>query len=134
MKTYWELDVWYSVMYMIVFVYRITGEFPTQEKYGLASQMQRAVVSIAANIAEGYGRLHRGDYIHHLSVSRGSLAELETHIAIAVRLEFLEREKALPIWDMAQDVGKMLTKLIQSLKRQESITPKSSRNTQKESS
>ena len=134
MKTYRELDVWNRAMDMIVAVYRITGEFPTQEKYGLASQMQRAVVSIAANIAEGYGRLHRGDYIHHLSVSRGSLAELETHIAITVRLEFLEREKALPIWDMDQDVGKMLTKLIQSLKRQESITPKSSRNTQKESS
>ena len=88
--------------------------------------MQRAAVSsIPANIAEGYGRLHRGDYVHHLSIARGSLAELETDITIAVRLDFIQREDAMPLWDMGQHVGQMLTKLIQSLKRQEKKIPQS---------
>ena len=108
---------------MVVAVYKFTAEFPKQERYGLASQMQRAAVSIPANIAEGYGRLHRGDYVHHLSIARGSLAELETHITIAVRLDFVQRESALPLWDMTQNVGQMLTKLIQSLNRQEKESP-----------
>ena len=123
MKTYRELDVWKQAMDMVVAVYKITAEFPAQEKYGLASQMQRAAVLIPANIAEGYGRLHRGDYVHHLSIARGSLAELETDITIAVRLDFIQREDAMPLWDMGQHVGQMLTKLIQSLKRQEKKIP-----------
>ena len=119
MKTYRELDVWKQAMDMVVAVYKFTADFPVQERYGLASQMQRAAVSVPANIAEGYGRLHRGDYVHHLSIARGSLAELETHITIAVRLDFIRREDAMPLWNTCQNVGKMLTKLIQSLKRQE---------------
>lgn len=74
---------------MVVAVYERTNEIPQQEKYGLISQMQQAAVSIPANIAEGYGPLHRGDYVHHLSIARGSLAELETHITIAVRLNYV---------------------------------------------
>jgi len=83
----------------------------------LASQTQRAAVSVPANIAEGYARLHRGDYVHHLSMARGSLAELETHITLAVRLEYVPREKAVEIWNTTQEVGKMLTGLISSLRR-----------------
>ena len=123
MKTYRELDVWKQAMDMVVAVYKITAEFPAQERYGLASQMQRAAVSIPANIAGGYGRLHRGDYVHHLSIARGSLAILETHITIAVRLDFIQREEAMPLWNATQNVGQMLTKLIQSLKRQEKKSP-----------
>ena len=102
---------------MVVMVYELTRDFPSEEKYGLISQMQRAAVSVPANIAEGYGRVHRGDYVHHLSIARGSLAELETHITIAVRLNFLVREKATILWNMTQDVGKMLSRLIRSLRR-----------------
>lgn len=102
---------------MVVLVYELTRDFPPEEKYGLISQMQRAAVSVPANIAEGYGRIHRGDYVHHLSIARGSLAELETHITIAVRLNFLVREKATILWNMTQDVGKMLSRLIRSLQR-----------------
>ena len=67
---------------MVVTTYKITAEFPVQEGYDLAGQMQRAAVLIPAYIAEGYGRLHRGDYVHPLSIVRGSLAELETHITM----------------------------------------------------
>ena len=97
-------------MDMVVAVYKITAEFPAQERYGLASQMQRAAVSIPTNIAEGCGGLHRGDYVHHLSIARGSLAE--THITIAVRLDFVQREDAIPLWNIGQHVGQLLTKRV----------------------
>ena len=115
MKNYRELEVWKKAMDLVVAPYGLTAEFPAQERYGLASQMQRAAVSIPANIAEGYGRVHRGDYLHHLSIARGSLAELETHIALAVRLEFADRQKAASVWNMTQEVGKMLSSMIRTL-------------------
>ncbi len=115
LKTYRELEVWQRAMDLVVSVYRLSGELPAQEKYGLISQLQRAAVSIPANIAEGYGRSHRGDYLHHLSMARGSLAELETHMTLVVRLGFMAREGMLETWSLAQDVGQMLTRLIQSL-------------------
>jgi len=118
LKSYRELDVWMKGVDLVVAVYELTKSFPPEEKYGLASQIQRAAVSIPANIAEGYGRSHRGDYLHHLSIARGSLAEVETHLTIVVRLGLVTPERARDVWDCAQDVGKMLTKLIQSLERQ----------------
>jgi four helix bundle protein len=117
LKTYRELEVWQKAMDLVVAVYRLSGDFPPQERYGLASQIQRAAVSIPANIAEGYGRSHRGDYLHHLSIARGSLAELETHLTLVVRLGFLDREAVLEIWELTQEVGRMLTGMTQSLKR-----------------
>ncbi len=87
--------------------------------------MQRSAVSVPANIAEGCGRIHRGDYIHHLSVARGSLAELETHIALAVRLGFAERDEAVVIWDLAQEVGKMMSGMVRSLQEESNKAPTS---------
>ena len=78
--------------------------------------MRRAAVSIPANIAEGYGRLHRGDYVHHLSMSNGSLAELETLLTVAVRLKLITRTRAVPCWKLAQEEGKILRGLISSLR------------------
>jgi four helix bundle protein len=127
MKSYRELEVWKKAMDMVVAVYELTDNIPQQEKYGLISQMQRAAVSIPANIAEGYGRIHRGDYIHHLSIARGSLAELETHVTIAVRLGFVSRETALNIWTMTQEVGKMLYTMIRTLQKKsqpQTLNPK----------
>ena len=115
MKTYRELEVWRKGMDMGVAVYELAAGFPAQERYGLASQMQRAAVSIPANVAEGYGRVHRGDYVHHLSIARGSLAELETHIALSARLGFAPREKAAELWNMTQEVGRMLSGMIRAL-------------------
>lgn len=117
MKTYRELEVWKKAMDMVVAVYNMTAAFPEKERYGLTSQIQRAAVSIPANIAEGYGRVHRGDYLQNLSIARGSLAELETHITITGRLGFVSRETATPIWNMTQEVGKMLTTMIRTLQK-----------------
>ncbi|WP_306302780.1 four helix bundle protein [Cyanobacterium aponinum] len=70
-------------------MYQLTSQFPKTEIYGLSSQIQRAAVSIPANIVEGKGRNHLGDYIRHLSMANGSLKELETHLMIVGRLGYL---------------------------------------------
>ena len=116
LKNYRELEVWQKGMDLVEAVYRETRGMPEEERFGLTSQMRRAAVSIPANVAEGYGRLHRGDYLHHLSIAKGSLTELETLLAIATRLGYQDRDRAAEVWDLLQTVGKQLTRLIQSLR------------------
>ncbi|HSH95711.1 MAG TPA: four helix bundle protein [Roseimicrobium sp.] len=114
-QTYRDLLVWKRAMQLVEVVYRLSAEFPADERYGLKSQVQRAAVSVPANIAEGYGRTHRGDYLHHLSIARGSLMEVETHLALAARLKLVSRDDVMPCWEIAQKVGQLLNKLIVSL-------------------
>ena len=115
LKTYRELDVWQKAMDLVVAAYSLSKGFPSEEKFGLTGQLRRAAVSIPANIAEGYGRSHRGEYLQHLSIARGSLAELETHLTVAVRLSFIDRSDAIESWSLSQEVGKMLNELMRSL-------------------
>ena len=115
LKSYMDLEVWKKSVDLVVSIYQLTKKFPAEEKFGLTSQIKRSAVSIPSNIAEGYNRTHRGDYLRHLSYAKGSVAELETQIAIAARLNFIEREEAVNIWNLTQEIGKMLTKLIQKL-------------------
>jgi four helix bundle protein len=122
LKTYRDLVVWQKAMDLVESVYLLTAEFPTTEKFGLVCQIQRAAISVPANIAEGYGRTHRGDYLHHLSIAKGSFFELETHLLLAVRLHLVSRETLIPIWHLSQEVGKMLTKLIWSLKKKQGLS------------
>ena len=117
LTTYRELDVWQVSMDLVEVVYRLSKGLPDDERFGLTSQIRRAVVSIPANIAEGYGRTHRGDYLRHLSIARGSLMEVETLLTITVRLTYLTREQALPAWDLTQRTGQLLNKLIASLRK-----------------
>ncbi len=70
LRSYRELDVWQKAMDLVVQMYHLSRQLPVEERYGLVSQIQRAVVSIPTNIAEGYGRTHRGDYLHHLSMRK----------------------------------------------------------------
>jgi four helix bundle protein len=104
-------------MDLVVLVYQSTKGFPEDERFGLTSQVRRAAVSMPANIAEGHDRTHRGDHLHHLSMVRGSLAEVETHLTVAVRLDFMTREEAMGVWTLCQEVGKMLNGLIASLRK-----------------
>ena len=114
-KSYRDLDVWRRAMDLVEEIYRLTQQFPKEELYGLTSQIRRAAVSVPANIAEGYGRTHRKAYLNHLSIARGSLMEVETHVQIAVRLQFLHRDQALRAWSLLQDTGKMLNRMISAL-------------------
>jgi four helix bundle protein len=102
-------------MAMVEAVYALSRTFPAEERFGLTSQLQRAAVSVPANIAEGWGRLHRREYIHHLSIAKGSLMEVETHLLLAIRLGYTTKDNAKQAWEVAQEVGRMLTKLIASL-------------------
>lgn len=112
---YRGLTVWQRGVEVVEAVYQLCKMMPHSERFGLVSQMQRAAVSIPANIAEGYGRSHRGDYLRHLSIARGSLMELETHLTITVRLDLLNRGDVVPVWQLCQEVGKMLTQMIRQL-------------------
>jgi len=87
-KGYQDLEVWQKAMDLVVMCYQATRNFPKSEVYGLASQLQRAAVSIPANIAEGRERKHRKAFLQHLSIAYSSMAELETHIQIAQRLNY----------------------------------------------
>jgi four helix bundle protein len=109
-------------MTLVFEVYRLTSRFPKQEMYGLASQIRRAAVSIPANIAEGHGRLHRGDYVRSLSVAIGSLRELETELPIARHPGYVAAGDDRQVMRVADEVGRMLGSLTRRL-RGTSLTP-----------
>ena len=115
-KSYRDLLVWQKSMDLVVACYEITKKFPSQEMYGLVSQIRRAAVSIPANIAEGHGRKHRGDYLHHRSITRGSLLELETHFSIAARWGYLQPPEVENILRLTDKLGRMVSGLIQKLR------------------
>jgi four helix bundle protein len=124
-ESYRELTVWNKAMDLVVESYRLANQLPKIETYGLANQIQRSAVSIPANIAEGHGRYHLGDYLHHLSIANGSLKELETHLLIASRLSYLELSELEIALKLAEEIGRMLTTLIRNLKgKHRSQTPK----------
>jgi four helix bundle protein len=116
LQTYRELVVWQKAMDLMIAIYEYTNQLPADERYGLKAQMKSAALSIPSNIAEGYGRLHRGDYVHHLSMARGSLAELETQMIASVRLGLAKRESTTSLWELSQDVSRLLDALIDSLR------------------
>jgi len=85
--------------------YRLTARFPKDELYGMTSQIRRAAVSIAANIAEGYGRDNKGSFIHSLRVAQGSLKELETHLMLAARVGLVVEAKSDLCWNNATSLA-----------------------------
>src|SRR5262245_48278962 len=96
-KSYRDLLVWQKAMNLVVESYRLANQLPKSELYGLTSQIQRAAISVPANIAEGHGRDHLGDYLRHLSIANGSLMELETHLLLIHRLAYLSIEDIEPV-------------------------------------
>ena len=124
MRSCRELVVWQKAMDLVVQMYRITRAFPRSEVYGLASQMQRASVSVPSNIAEGQALKQTQAYLRHLAIASGSLAELETQLEIAHRLGYL-----LPadqsVFEKTSEVGRMLSALRNSIRSARSPDPKS---------
>ncbi|MBI5606302.1 MAG: four helix bundle protein [Deltaproteobacteria bacterium] len=108
-------------MDLVVDCYQLTRSFPKYEVFGLASQIQRAVVSIAANIAEGRARQHTKEFLQHLSIAYGSLAELETLLQIAERLEYISAKSLEELMNKTSTIGRMLNGLRTSLKNKERI-------------
>ena len=116
-KSFRDLRVWQLGMEIVEGVYRLTSDFPKYEVYGLSSQIQRAAVSIPSNVAEGHTRAHTREFLHHLSIAQGSLAELETQLEIAVRLDYVSRGRIEPLLGRMVSLGKQQFALRNSLLR-----------------
>jgi len=116
-ESYRDLLVWQLSTQLAVEVYRATDQFPSAQRFGLSSQMQRAAVSVASNIAEGHGQWSRGSYVRHLGVARGSLKELETQLEIEMQLSFLESERHAALQALCDRISQLLTNLRRALNR-----------------
>lgn len=114
-KSYRELYVWQRAIQLSVVLYQLTRSFPRDEIYGLSSQLRRAGVSIASNIAEGYGRSSKGEYRQFLGVARGSALEVQTQLVIARELAFATPVQITAAEKLADETGKMLWAMIQKL-------------------
>jgi four helix bundle protein len=115
-KSYKDLKAWQQAMILVETAYGLAGQLPDSEKHGLRSQMTRAAVSVPANIAEGHGSYHRGVFLNHLSISRGSLTELETYVLLTVSLKFLRPEQVQQIQEQIQSVGRLINALMRALR------------------
>jgi four helix bundle protein len=112
-----DLIVWQKAMDLVADIYRITDNFPKREIYSLTDQIRRAAVSVPSNIAEGQAHYNKGEFVHFLRHACGSLAELETQILLAERLEYVRREQLQDLLRQVIEVGKLLNGLINSLKK-----------------
>jgi len=114
-KRFEDLKVWQKSHELVLDVYKITRQFPKEEKIGLISQIQRSTVSVAANIAEGSKRRHLKEYIQMLSISHGSLSETEYYLLLARDLKYLSDTKYEELFNLSEEIGRMLNGLIKSL-------------------
>jgi four helix bundle protein len=113
--SYRDLDVWKEGVQLTLFVYKVTATFPDAERFGLTSQMRRCAVSIPSNIAEGHARFSTREYIRHISISLGSLAELETQLHLASELGFAHKDAVNDLFSHADRLGKQLRSLTKAL-------------------
>jgi four helix bundle protein len=114
-QSYKDLKVWQKSMAIARAFYEITKMFPKEEVYGMTSQIRRSAVSIPANIAEGYGRDSRGEYVQFLRIAQGSLKELETHLILAEQVKLTALDSTAEIQSQSDEVGRMLRSLIRSI-------------------
>lgn len=116
LKSYRDLEVWKKSIKLAKAVYQLSARFPPEEKFGLTSQVRRAVISVAANIAEGSERQGNKEFLHFLSIAGGSLAETETFLVLAQELGMAGAEHTNPLLAQSAEVGRMLNGLKRSLR------------------
>lgn len=119
-KSYRDLLVWQKSMDLAVDVHPYALTFPKAEMFGLTSQVNRSATSVPSNIAEGHGRRTTGDYIHFLSISRGSLNELETQLTLSMRHGYISEAVHDRFLELTAEVGRLLNGLMDSLERRRS--------------
>lgn len=117
MHNYKELKVWQKARELVKFIYLLTNKFPKEEIYGITSQMRRATVSIASNIAEGSGFGSDKNFIHFLEISYSSASELETQVILSFDLDFVNQQEMNESLEKIIEIQKMLSGLINSLKK-----------------
>src|SRR5262249_51122610 len=108
---------WQKAMDLVEVVYKVTEDYPRGERFGLTNQTRRSAVSLPSNIAEGQGRQTTRDFVHFLSVARGSLQEMETQILIGGRLKYLKERQENEVLTLADEVSRVLSGLTRSLTR-----------------
>src|SRR6266480_874572 len=114
-QSYKDLVVWQKGIALAKLVYTITAKFPAEEKFGLVSQMRRGAVSIPSNIAEGQARHTSGEFVQFISHAEGSTAELDTQLILAVELNFCVKGTALPVYELIDEIRRMLNALRRKL-------------------
>lgn len=123
LKSYRELIVWKKSLTLVCDVYRMTAEFPKDERFGLTLQLRRAAVSIPSNIAEGHGRASRGEFLNQLSVARGSANEVETLILVSQRLGFGNQAAAEQLLAEIDEILRMLARMRSRLREGHNRAP-----------
>ena len=113
--SYRDLDAWQLAMDIVIDVYRLTRALPAEERFGLSAQLRRAAVAIPSNIAEGHSRIGGGEFRRFVSIARGSGAEVETQIAVAVALGLIVRVEITALSSKLDRLSKMLFSLYRSL-------------------
>ncbi len=111
-----DLGAWQRGMDLVTLIYSTTRQWPSEERFGSTSQVRRAAVSVPSNVAEGHGRTGPREFLHHVSIAFGSLAEVETHILIATRLGYLDEGQARQLLNCVIDARRPLSGLLQSLR------------------
>ena len=110
-RSYRDLVVWQKAVDLCVEAYRLAKKLPKEELYALSDQIRRAAVSVPSNIAEGHARHSRKDFAHFLTISQGSIAELETQLYLAVRMDMLAESDVDSLLQLSGEVSKMLMSL-----------------------
>lgn len=121
-NTYKDLIVWQKSIELVSDVYSITKSFPSEEKFGIISQLNRASVSIPSNIAEGWGRESSKNYLQFLRISRGSLMETETLLVISKNLNYIDDENFRMISEKLDETGRILQGLIKGVQQKINLT------------
>ena len=115
-ESFRDLAVWQRAIEMTLGIYKLTAAFPDAERFGLTNQLRRASVSVASNIAEGYGRSTEGEYVQFLGHARGSVSEVETQLVISHSLGFGSKEALEKAEKLCSEVGRMLRAMMKSLR------------------
>lgn len=120
-KSFEDLRVWKKAHNIVLLIYKLINNFPKEERYRIIDQIVRAVISIPTNIAEGFGRFTRKDYIHFLIISRGSICEVQYLILFSKDLNYISVSEYSNLKNELDDIGKMVNGLISSLRKKQSI-------------
>ena len=116
-QNYKDLLVWQKGIVLAKGIYRLTQDFPAEEKFGLVAQMRRAAVSIPSNLAEGQARHTSGEFVQFISHAEGSAAELDTQLILSVELAFCKKANAIPIYELIEEIRRMLNALRRAISR-----------------
>jgi len=116
-KGFRKLIVWQRAHQWLLLIYKLTEKFPRHEMFGLVSQMRRAAVSVAANMAEGYAAGGKGQFGRYLDIAQGSLAEVEYYLILALDLKYITQSEYEQVESLRSETGYLLHRLIESLDR-----------------